>query len=98
VFHSPCTLQHGQKLTGLVEKTLIGLGFQLSPVQDSHLCCGSAGTYSIFQKKLADELRDNKITNLLANEPEVIATANIGCLMHLQNGTDKPVKHWIELL
>ena len=98
VFHSPCTLQHGQKLTGLVEKTLIELGFKLSPVQDAHLCCGSAGTYSIFQRKLANELRDNKITHLLADKPEVIATANIGCLMHLQSGTDKPVKHWIELL
>lgn len=98
VFHSPCTLQHGQKLAGLVEKTLINLGFQLSPVQDAHLCCGSAGTYSIFQKKLSYELRDNKITNLLAGKPEVIATANIGCLMHIQGGTDKPVKHWIELL
>ncbi|MBN2865766.1 MAG: glycolate oxidase subunit GlcF [Thiotrichales bacterium] len=98
VFHSPCTLQHGQKLAGLVEKTLIELGFQLSPVQDAHLCCGSAGTYSLFQKKLATELRDNKLTNLLANQPEIIATANIGCLMHLQSGTDKPVKHWIELL
>jgi len=98
VFHSPCTLQHGQKLTGLVEKTLIELGFQLSPVQDSQLCCGSAGTYSIFQKKLSVELRDSKVKNLLAGQPEVIATANIGCLMHLQGGTDKPVKHWIELL
>ena len=98
VFHSPCTLQHGQKLAGLVEKTLISLGFQLSFVQDAHLCCGSAGTYSIFQKKLSYELRDNKVTNLLAGEPNVIATANIGCLMHIQGGTDKPVKHWIELL
>lgn len=98
VFHSPCTLQHGQKITGLVEKTLINLGFKLSPVQDAHLCCGSAGTYSIFQKKLSYELRDNKVTNLLAGEPEVIATANIGCLMHIQGGTNKPVKHWIELL
>jgi glycolate oxidase iron-sulfur subunit len=98
VFQSPCTLQHGQKLPGLVEKTLISLGFQVSPVADSHLCCGSAGTYSIFQKELSMQLRDNKLNNLLKEEPQVIVTANIGCLMHLQNGTTTPVKHWIELL
>ncbi|MEA3406437.1 MAG: glycolate oxidase subunit GlcF [Pseudomonadota bacterium] len=98
VFHSPCTLQHGQKLPGLVEKIMVDLGFSLNPVTDSHLCCGSAGTYSMFQKTLSHKLRDNKIMNLLADEPEVIATANIGCLMHLQGATDKPVKHWIELL
>ncbi|MDG6772726.1 glycolate oxidase subunit GlcF [Thiomicrorhabdus sp. ZW0627] len=98
VFQSPCTLQHGQKLSGVVEKTLIDLGFRLGTVQDSHLCCGSAGTYSITQKKLSHELRDNKLNNLLQDEPDVIVTANIGCLMHLQNGTNTPVKHWIELL
>ncbi|MDX1347578.1 MAG: glycolate oxidase subunit GlcF [Thiomicrorhabdus chilensis] len=98
VFQSPCTLQHGQKLAGLVEKTLVDLGFRLNPVADAHLCCGSAGTYSIFQKTLSHQLRDNKLKNLLKDEPEVIVTANIGCLMHLQNGTKTPVKHWIELL
>ncbi|WP_373017901.1 glycolate oxidase subunit GlcF [Thiomicrorhabdus sp.] len=98
VFQSPCTLQHGQKLGGVVEKTLVDLGFTLNPVQDSHLCCGSAGTYSITQKKLSHELRDNKLNNLLKDEPSVIVTANIGCLMHLQKGTNTPVKHWIELL
>lgn len=98
VFQSPCTLQHGQKLPGLVEKTLVSLGFQVSPVVDSHLCCGSAGTYSIFQKELSMQLRDNKLNHLLKDQPQVIVTANIGCLMHLQNGTTTPVKHWIELL
>jgi glycolate oxidase iron-sulfur subunit len=98
VFQSPCTLQHGQKLPGLVETTLVSLGFEVSPVKDAHLCCGSAGTYSILQKKLSYQLRDNKLENLLESEPEVIVTANIGCLMHLQQGTKTPVKHWIELL
>ncbi|BBP46513.1 glycolate oxidase iron-sulfur subunit [Thiosulfatimonas sediminis] len=96
-FHSPCTLQHGQKLQGVVEKTLRKLGYRVSPVQDSHLCCGSAGTYSFFQPKLSKELRAQKLQSLLEKEPEVIVTANIGCLMHLQKGTKTPVKHWIEL-
>lgn len=98
VFQSPCTLQHGQKLPGRVEALLTELGFKLSPVQDSHLCCGSAGTYSIFQKKLSHQLRDNKLEQLLKEAPTTIVTANIGCLMHLQKGTQTPVKHWIELL
>lgn len=98
VFQSPCTLQHGQKLPGRVESLLTRLGFSLSSVKDSHLCCGSAGTYSIFQKKLSTQLRDNKIQTLLDDAPEIIVTANIGCLLHLQKGTDTPVKHWIELL
>ncbi|WP_024851962.1 glycolate oxidase subunit GlcF [Hydrogenovibrio kuenenii] len=98
VFQSPCTLQHGQKLPGRVETLLSNLGFTLSPVKDSHLCCGSAGTYSILQKKLSYQLRDNKIESLLKEAPEIIVTANIGCLMHLQKGTSTPVKHWIELL
>ncbi|MDG6778233.1 glycolate oxidase subunit GlcF [Thiomicrorhabdus sp. zzn3] len=98
VFQSPCTLQHGQKLAGLVETTLKSLGFEVSPVKDAHLCCGSAGTYSIFQKSLSEQLRDNKLQNLHEHEPSVIVTANIGCLMHLQKGTKTPVKHWIELL
>lgn len=98
VFHSPCTLQHGQKRPGLVESTLTRLGFHLHPVADSHLCCGSAGTYSLFQPKLSNELRTRKLTALNAEQPDMIVTANIGCLMHLQKGTDTPVKHWIELL
>ncbi|MBD3777551.1 MAG: glycolate oxidase subunit GlcF, partial [Thiotrichales bacterium] len=98
VFQSPCTLQHGQKLPGQVEHVLMSLGYQVSPVKDAHLCCGSAGTYSIFQKAISYQLRDNKLANLLVSEPQVIVTANIGCLMHLQKGTDTPVKHWIELL
>lgn len=96
-FHAPCTLQHGQKLQGVVEKTLRKLGYRVTPVQDAHLCCGSAGTYSLFQPNLAKQLRRNKLKNLLEKEPEVIVTANIGCLLHLQKGTQTPVKHWIEL-
>lgn len=97
-FHSPCTLQHGQKLPGLVEDILRRLGYRISPVNDAHLCCGSAGTYSILQPKLSKQLRQNKLTNLMKNQPKLIVTANIGCLMHLQKGTHTPVKHWIELL
>ncbi len=97
-FHPPCTLQHGQQLNGRVEALLSKLGYQLTPVHDKHLCCGSAGTYSIFQPEIATQLRDNKLANLLANEPTLIATANIGCQQHLQSGTGKEVVHWIELL
>jgi glycolate oxidase iron-sulfur subunit len=97
-FHSPCTLQHGQKLHGVVEQALRKLGYRVNSVKDAHLCCGSAGTYSIFQPKLARQLRDNKLENLLEHKTHVIVTANIGCLMHLQKGTKVPVKHWIEIL
>lgn len=97
-FHSPCTLQHGQKLPGVVEGVLQRLGFDLTPVADSHLCCGSAGTYSIMQPELSTRLRDNKLAALEAGEPELIATANIGCLMHLRGGTTRTVRHWIELV
>lgn len=97
-FHSPCTLQHGQKLQGVVEEALGKLGYRVNPVKDAHLCCGSAGTYSIFQPKLSKQLRDNKLANLLEVKTPIIVTANIGCLMHLQKGTKTPVKHWIELL
>ncbi|HXH03379.1 MAG TPA: glycolate oxidase subunit GlcF [Candidatus Competibacteraceae bacterium] len=97
-FHSPCTLQHGQKLDGVVEGLLSGLGFQLTPVHDAHLCCGSTGTYSILQPELSLTLRDNKLKNLEAGDPELIATANIGCLTHLAGGTRRPVRHWIEVL
>ncbi|MCE9633416.1 MAG: glycolate oxidase subunit GlcF [Methylophilales bacterium] len=97
-YHPPCTLQHGQKLPGLVEGILVKLGHQLTKVEDAHLCCGSAGTYSLLQNKIAGELRTNKLVALNAGEPELIATANIGCICHLQSGSGKPVMHWLELL
>lgn len=97
-FHSPCTLQHGQKLPGVVEKILQACGFELTPVPDAHLCCGSAGTYSILQKELSRRLLQNKLTALQSGTPAIIATANIGCLTHLQSGAGVPVRHWIEVL
>ena len=97
-FHAPCTLQHGQQLNGLVENILTRAGFSLTPVTDSHLCCGSAGTYSLLHPELADRLRHGRIQALQAGHPQVIATANIGCLLHLQEKTALEVKHWIELL
>jgi glycolate oxidase iron-sulfur subunit len=97
-FHPPCTLQHGQALHGVTEELLARAGFELTPVPDSHLCCGSAGTYSILEPDLSERLRTNKLAALASGEPEQIATANIGCLAHLQSGTGLPVKHWIVLL
>lgn len=97
-FHSPCTLQHGMRLNGVVEELLQALGFKLARIADAHLCCGSAGTYSLLQPQLSRQLRDNKLAALCQEKSALLATANIGCLMHLQAGTDKPVKHWIELL
>jgi glycolate oxidase iron-sulfur subunit len=97
-FHSSCTLQHGQGLAGCVEAILGRLGFHLTRVQDPHLCCGSAGTYSLLQAKLADELGRRKSQSLSMDNPDVIATANIGCLTHLQKHSTLPVIHWIELL
>ena len=97
-YHPPCSLQHGQKLKGLVEDILVRLGYELAPVNESHLCCGSAGTYSILQPELSGQLRDRKLGHLQAGAPELIASANIGCQMHLQSGTETPVVHWIELL
>ncbi|HED35274.1 MAG TPA: glycolate oxidase subunit GlcF [Gammaproteobacteria bacterium] len=97
-FHSPCTLQHGLQLNGKVESILSQLGYLLNPVKDSHLCCGSAGTYSILQPELSKKLLHNKISALNEKRPDIIATANIGCQMHLSTETDKPVKHWIELV
>ena len=97
-FQSPCTLQHGQKLSGVVEQLLRDLGFVLVPVTEAHLCCGSAGTYSILQPDLSARLRARKLQALQANRPEKIVTANIGCLTHLQGGSDVPVQHWVELL
>lgn len=97
-FQSPCTLQHGQKLGGLVEGLLEGLGFELVPAANPDLCCGSAGTYSILQPELSEKLRDRKLEALEAEKPEFIATANIGCLSHLQAKAQVPVRHWVELL
>ncbi len=97
-FHSPCTLQHGQQLNGVVESLLTRLGFKLVAVRDSHLCCGSAGTYSVFQPGLSRQLLENKISGLQEKQPELITTANIGCLLHLQQAADIPVMHWLELI
>jgi glycolate oxidase iron-sulfur subunit len=98
-FHPPCTLQHGQKLRGGVEAHLRALGFDVEVAgSESHLCCGSAGTYSILQPQLARQLRDRKLLNLAKLEPQYIVSANMGCIQHLQSGTATPVKHWIEVL
>ncbi|MBI3285900.1 MAG: glycolate oxidase subunit GlcF [Burkholderiales bacterium] len=97
-WHPPCTLQHGQQIRGKVEGLLRAVGVDVQLCADSHLCCGSAGTYSVLQPKLAYQLRDNKLNNLLATKPDRILSANIGCLTHLQSGTATPVQHWIELL
>ncbi len=96
-FHSPCTLQHGQQLNGRVESILTQRGISLTPVKDAHLCCGSAGTYSILQADISQQLLKNKISTLESGVPELIATANIGCLLQLQSVTQLPVKHWIEV-
>ncbi len=97
-FHAPCTLQHGMKLPGKTEQLLMRAGFELTPIPDAHLCCGSAGTYSIFQPELSRELGNRKVAALLSGGPLAIATANIGCLMEIRKRTDLPVVHWIELL
>lgn len=97
-FHAPCTLEHGLKIRGLIEPLLERAGCLLTPVADSHLCCGSAGTYSLLQPAISHQLRANKLAALEAGTPEAIVTANIGCLMHLASGTDRPVRHWIEVL
>ncbi len=97
-FHAPCTLQHGQRLTGVVENILARCGFELVLVKDSHLCCGAAGTYSIFQPVLSEQLQANKLAALQADAPAMIASANIGCLLHLRQDAAVPVKHWVELL
>ncbi|QKT03803.1 glycolate oxidase subunit GlcF [Ectothiorhodospiraceae bacterium 2226] len=97
-FQAPCTLQHGLRRAAEVEAALRAAGFALTPVPDSHLCCGSAGTYSLLQPTLAERLRADKLAALRSGEPEVIATANIGCLTHLAAATELPVRHWLELL
>jgi glycolate oxidase iron-sulfur subunit len=98
VFHSPCTLQHGQQVRGEVERLLAALGADVLPVGESHFCCGSAGTYSVLQPQLATQLRDRRLSHLEAPAPEVILSANIGCIAHLQSGTERRVAHWIEWL
>ena len=97
-FHAPCSLQHGLKIRGVVEAILREAGFTLTPVADAHLCCGSAGTYSILQPELSQRLLADKVRNLEAGAPQLVATANIGCLAHIQSGTATPVRHWIEVL
>jgi glycolate oxidase iron-sulfur subunit len=97
-FHSPCTLQHGQQIRGKVEALLTRVGYELAPVRDAHLCCGSAGAYSLLQPAIANELRTRKLAALEEGAPTAIATANIGCLTHLQQPTATPVRHWIELV
>jgi glycolate oxidase iron-sulfur subunit len=97
--HPPCTLQHGQGLKGGIESHLRTLGFDISIAgSESHLCCGSAGTYSLLQPQIATQLRDRKLENLAKLEPQCIVSANMGCIQHLQSGTATPVKHWIEVL
>ncbi len=98
-FHPPCTLQHGQQLRGGVEQHLGELGFEIKVAScEAHLCCGSAGTYSVLNPEIAYQLRDRKLTNLGEMKPELIVSANIGCITHLQSGTATPVRHWVELL
>ena len=97
-FHAPCTLQHGLQINGKVEKILQKCGYTLTEVKDSHLCCGSAGTYSILQPELSQQLLANKTDNLSAGQPDIIVTANIGCLLHIATNTTTPVMHWIELV
>ena len=97
-WHAPCTLQHGQKVTGRVEDLLTRAGYELVPVRDAHLCCGSAGSYSILQPEIASQLKQRKTAALMEHRPDAIATANIGCQMHLGDGSDVPVVHWLQLL
>lgn len=97
-FHPPCTLQHGQRIRGVVESFLGILGATVLPIPESHLCCGSAGTYSVLQPELSVQLRDRKLTALQAQQPEVILSANIGCITHLASAAQIPVRHWIEWL
>ncbi len=98
VFHPPCTLQHGQRLGGVVESMLAALGVTVSPISEGHLCCGSAGTYSVLQPQLSRALRARKLAHLEAPAPDLILSANIGCIAHLQAAAARPVRHWIEWL
>ncbi|MBI5611634.1 MAG: glycolate oxidase subunit GlcF [Gammaproteobacteria bacterium] len=97
-FQSPCTLQHGQRLNGVVEAILADLGFELTTVPEPHSCCGSAGSYALLQPELSRRLRERKLAALASGRPDVIVTANIGCLTQLQQSAGTPVRHWVELL
>ncbi len=97
-FHPPCTLQHGQQIRGVTERVLLAAGFELTPVPDAHLCCGSAGTYSILQPELSGQLKRNKLAALASGMPEMIVSSNIGCQSHLAAGALVPVTHWIVAL
>jgi len=96
--HTPCTLQHGQKIVGVLEALLTKAGFTVVDAPERHLCCGSAGTYSLLQPELSQRLLQNKVAALHSNAPEKIVTANIGCLTHLQSGSETPVMHWVVLV
>ena len=97
-WHSPCSLQHGQSVRDMVEKILHATGYVLTEVPDPHLCCGSAGTYSVLQGKIANELRERKLNALGSDCPDLIATANVGCQLHLASAAGVPVVHWLQLL
>ncbi len=97
-FHAPCSLQHGQKIRGVVENLLVAAGLELTAVRDAHLCCGSAGTYSLLQPDLAGRLRDDKLAALEAGGGECIVSANVGCIEHLSSGAVLPIRHWIEII
>jgi len=97
-FHAPCTLQHALRIRGAVETVLMGLGAELVPVPEPHLCCGSAGTYSLLQPRISNTLRTRKLDALLQRAPQLVLSANIGCIAHLQSGTQTPVRHWLEWL
>lgn len=96
--HTPCTLQHAQKLPSNIESIFSGCGYHLASIKDKHLCCGSAGTYSITQPTLSEQLREQRLAGLILEQPDIIATANIGCLHHLNAGSPVPVKHWVEII
>ena len=96
--HTPCSLQHGQQINGVIEDILLRSGIDIVPSQEGHLCCGSAGAYSVLQPRLSEELKEAKLNALQKGNPEVLVTANIGCQLHLQTGTEVPVLHWAELL
>ena len=98
-YHAPCSLQHGQRIRGVVESSLAALGFDVRvAANEAHLCCGSAGTYSVLHPEIANALRDRKLGHLAPLEAATIVSANIGCIQHLQSGTPTPVRHWIEVL
>ena len=97
-YHPPCTLQHGQQIRGHAEKLLTDAGFTLTPVAEAHLCCGSAGAYSVLNPEISGELKKRKLGHLEAGKPDLICSANVGCLTHLQSGTATPVRHWVEVI